>query len=356
MALRVGIVRDDRYLDHRTGHIHPEHPNRLRAVYRMLDADFPRGVIRMTPDPAPLEHLERVHTPVYVEKVLKTADLAFTNLAPDTPASAGSYLAAWLAVGGCLKGLDALAEDRCDALFCLVRPPGHHALPDRAGGFCIFNNLAATARYALKRHGFGRILIVDWDIHHGNGLQTIFYGEKEVLYFSTHDPLLYPHTGKWEETGIGAGEGYTVNIPIGRDVMDSQMLALYRGVLDPMARRFRPDLILVGAGFDAHHEDPVGRSGLTERAYAGLTRILLHCREAAGAPPILLALEGGYNAASLARSIRAVLRVLTGGVGEARPQTGESVQADRLLHKARSIHGRYGVWCGEEPEAKREAI
>jgi len=139
MAVKVGIIRDERYLEHKPGHIHPEHPIRLKAVYRMLDRDFQKGLIKIKPEAAPLELIELVHTPAYIKKVLKTAEHDYTSLAPDTPVSSKSYLAAWLVVGGCLKGLDALISGECDFCFSLVRPPGHHALPERAGGFCIFN-------------------------------------------------------------------------------------------------------------------------------------------------------------------------------------------------------------------------
>ena len=343
-ALKVGIVRDERYLEHKTGHIHPEHPNRLKAVYRMLDTDFPNGLIKIGPEPATLEHLELVHTPAHIEKVLKTAEHQVTSLAPDTPVSAKTYLAAWLAVGGCIKGLEALLSGACDVCFPLIRPPGHHALPDRATGFCVFNNLGITARFAMKQHGFQRILIVDWDIHHGNGLHDIFYGEKEVLYLSTHDTALFPYTGDWEETGSGEGEGYTINIPIPRSLEDKEVLHLYQLVLGPVIRRYRPELILVAAGFDAHREDPVGRSGLTPKFFRDLTRLLLDLSSEVNHPPILLALEGGYDPQALASSVREVLKALTGeGHGE-RPQTGETREVTELLEKARRVHSRYGVW------------
>lgn len=344
MALKTGIVRDERYLEHKTGHIHPDQPKRLRAVYRMLDTDFASGLINIEPEPASLEHLELVHTPVYIDKVLKTAEHDSTSLAPDTPASARTYLAAWLAVGGCLKGLDALISGQCDVCFSLVRPPGHHALPDRAGGFCILNNLGITARYALKHHGFQRILIIDWDIHHGNGLQDLFYEEKEVLYLSSHDTLLYPYTGDWQEIGEGEGKGYTINLPIPRELQDREILHLYRKILGPVVRRFRPELLLVGAGFDAHYQDPIGRSQLTEQAFRWLTSLLLDLRAEVHHPPLLFALEGGYHPRALTNSVREVLKVLTTeenrGIlpGEVTPRMA------KLVEKARRIHAKHGVW------------
>ena len=269
---KVGIIRDERFLEHKTGHVHPEHPNRLQAIYRMLNSDFPNGLLEIKAEPATLEQLELVHTPSYIDKVLKTADHTLSSLAPDTPTSAKTYEAAWLAVGGCLKGLDALLSDQCDVCFALIRPPGHHALPDRAGGFCIFNNLGITARYAMIEHGLRRILVIDWDTHHGNGLNDLFYGEKDVLYLSTHDIGLYPYSGDWEETGKGEGQGYTINLPIPRELEDHEFLHLYQQILSPLFERYSPELVLVAAGFDALHDDPVGRSKLSEKAFTGLTR------------------------------------------------------------------------------------
>ncbi len=310
----------------------------------MLDADFPEGLVHIEPEPATLEHLEWVHTPAYIKKVLKTAEHNFTNLAPDTPTSAKTYLAAWLAVGGCLKALEALMSGQCDACFSLIRPPGHHALPDRAGGFCIFNNVGVTIRHAIKRYGLRRILIIDWDIHHGNGLQELFYEEKEVLYFSSHDLHLYPYTGTLQDTGKGPGEGYTLNVPILKDLEDQEILYLYHEVLGPVVRHYDPELIVVGAGFDGHCEDPIGRSRLTEKAFGWLTQLILGLRAEVNRPPILLALEGGYNPKALANSVREVLMALTAGGHREQLPLIEIPRITKLVKKARQIHARYGIW------------
>jgi acetoin utilization deacetylase AcuC-like enzyme len=345
MTLRTGVVRDERYLEHKTGHIHPDHPNRLRAIYRMLE-DFSECLIHIQPEPVPLEYLELVHTPVYIEKVLKTADQEFTSLAPDTPASPESYLAAWLAVGGCLKALDALIAGDCDVCFALVRPPGHHALPDRAGGFCIFNNLGTTARYAMEHHGLKRIMIIDWDIHHGNGIQELFYEEKTVLFFSSHDTLLYPYTGDFEEAGRGHGAGYTINMPVGRELEDGEVLFLYREILTPVLESFRPELLLVAAGFDAHHKDPIGRSLWTENAYGWLTDLLVDGREAVNGPPMLFALEGGYHPRATANSVREVIKVLASDQVRDHVPYKKTPRALRIIEKVRRVHAKYGVWTG----------
>jgi acetoin utilization deacetylase AcuC-like enzyme len=343
-AQRIGIVRDERYLGHKPGHTHPEHPNRLKAVYRMLDADFSGELVLIEPRPATLEHLELVHTPAYVKRVLKTADHRYTSLAPDTPASAETYLASWLAVGGCLKALDELMNRSLDACFCLIRPPGHHALKDRAGGFCVFNNIGIAARYAMKEHGLRRILIVDFDIHHGNGINDLFHSEKEILYFSTHDPMLYPYTGEWEDVGEGAGEGYTINVPLPRDLKDREFVYLYQEIAGAVMRAYQPQLVLAGAGFDAHEEDPIGQSRLTEKAFGMLTRLLMGWRSEIGDPPVLFVLEGGYNPRALAASVKEVIQTLL-KPGPLKMSAGtESQQAADMVARARTIHQGYGVW------------
>lgn len=344
MGLKVGIVRDVRYLEHRPGLVHPESPNRLRAIYRMLDKDFSRGLVSIHPEMATLENLELVHTPNYIKQILSTAERDFTPLAPDTPVSAKTYMAAWLAVGGCIKALEALVSGECRACFSLVRPPGHHALADRAGGFCIFNNLGVTARYAMQEHDFERILIIDWDIHHGNALQELFYEDKGVLYFSSHYMGWYPHTGSWEETGTGDGAGYTVNVPIPKELEDDDIIHIYRDLLNPIVRRFKPELILVAAGFDAHQRDPLGRTRLSEKAYRWLTQIILQLSDAVRSAPILFSLEGGYDNWALAASVREVLGVLTFGGRLEKIPTVRTPRGNAVIAKAREIHARYNVW------------
>lgn len=346
MALKVGVVRDERFLLHNTGLVHPERPGRLKAVYRMLDKDFVNDLINIEPELATLEQLELVHTPGYIRKILRTAEREFTNLAPDTPVSSQSYLAAFLAVGGCIRGLQALLSGRCDVCFALSRPPGHHALPARAGGFCIFNNIGVAARYAIERHGLSRVLILDWDIHHGNGIQELFYDQKEVMYLSTHNTGWYPYSGDWNETGEGVGLGYTVNIPVPKEIGDDDLIYLYATVLLPVLRRFHPELILVAAGFDGHHRDPVGRTQLTERSYRGLAELVIELRDAVRSPPVLLVLEGGYDVASLAVCVKEVLDALLFKGRRRKVSTAATARGKELADKAFGIHSQYHVWAG----------
>jgi acetoin utilization deacetylase AcuC-like enzyme len=340
----VGVVRDLRFLEHKPGLVHPESPNRLRAIYRMLEKDFPHGLTIIQPELAMLEYLELVHPPAYIKQILATAERDFTSLAPDTQASAKTYLAAWLAVGGCIDGLKALLNGNCRACFSLVRPPGHHALPDRAGGFCVFNNLGITARYAIEEHGFERILIIDWDVHHGNALQDLFYSDNRVLYFSSHYMGWYPHTGDWEETGEGEGAGYTVNLPVPKELEDDDIIHVYRDILNPIVRRFKPELILVAAGFDAHKRDPLGRTRLTEKAYGCLTQLVLQLSDASRGAPILFALEGGYDNWALAASVKEVLRVLTFEGRLDRLPNVRTARGAAVIEKAKQIHAKFKIW------------
>lgn len=342
-SLEVGIARDERFCAHKTGHFHPEHPKRLDAVYRMIDRYFPDRLMVIPAEPATLEQIERVHTPAYVRRILRTVEQPITSLAPDTPISAESCFTAWLAAGACIKGIDTLMDKTCEAFFALVRPPGHHALPDRAAGFCIFNNIAIAAQYAMDRYGLKRILVIDWDIHHGNGINDIFYKTSNVLYFSTHDPMMYPYSGALEETGAGDGLGYTVNIPIIREFTDIDMLCLYRDILRPIIKGYRPQMIMVAAGFDAHAGDPIGRSRLTDTFYGGATRLIMELGASADNPPLFFALEGGYDQRALAGSIQAMLTALKEAPSPL-PPISPGTEAATLIHRVQTIHAPYGVF------------
>jgi acetoin utilization deacetylase AcuC-like enzyme len=331
-------------LEHKPGLVHPESPMRLRSLYRMLDKDYMDKVIAIEPEPATLEQLELVHTPAYIQQILNTAGKEFVNLAPDTAVSANTYMAAWLAVGGCIKAVDALLDDACRAAFCMVRPPGHHALTDRAGGFCIFNNLGVAAKYALEYKRIERILIIDWDIHHGNAIQDLFYSDKRVLYLSTHYMGWYPHTGDWAETGEGEGLGYNVNVCVPKEMEDADIIHIYREVLTPIVRRYKPQLIMVAAGFDAHERDPLGRTRLSEKAYYWLSQMALQLADSADGAPLLFSLEGGYDAWALVNSVRQVLDVLTFEGRRERIPRLMSKRADEIVEKTKEIHKKYQVW------------
>jgi acetoin utilization deacetylase AcuC-like enzyme len=224
--------------------------------------------------------------------------------------SAGSLEAAYLAAGGVLAGIDAIMEKRIDHVFCAVRPPGHHAEAARAMGFCLFNNIAIAARYAQKRYGIQRVLIVDWDVHHGNGTQHSFEDDSSILFFSTHQYPHYPGTGRGTERGTGSGEGFTINVPMEAGGGDEEYRSIFQKVLTPAAERFRPEFILLSAGFDAHRDDPLASMTLTESGYADLTEIVVGIAKRHAGGRVLSALEGGYNLTALAASVDAHLTAL----------------------------------------------
>ncbi len=339
--LSVGITRDQRFLRHQTGLSHPESAQRLAVVYRMLDYEFAAVFDERTPAPATLEQVEALHTPDYLRMLLATARRRFTNLAADTTACSESCFTAFLAAGACLGAARELRQGRYQAGLALVRPPGHHAQPDKAEGFCLLNNLGITALELLKQ-GLRRILIVDWDLHHGDGLQRVFYRSKEVFYLSSHHHRSYPHTGGWEEAGAGEGEGYTLNLclPPGSD--DNDVLTLYRQVLPPVVERYRPEIILVAAGFDAHVDDPLSNMAMTAAGFGGLAELLAELGPRQSGAPLLLALEGGYDPNDLAQCLRRVLLALQGEAGA--PARTASERGAELAARARQVHRRYKVW------------
>jgi acetoin utilization deacetylase AcuC-like enzyme len=286
-----------------------------------------------------------VHTPGHVRKILKTAEQHMSSMTPDTQVSARTYMAAWLAAGACLQGIDVLLNDKADSFFALVRPPGHHALSDKAGGFCIFNNIAIAARYAMKTYGLERILVIDWDIHHGNGINDIFYNEDRLYYYSTHDTELYPYSGHAAEIGGGAGQGYTMNIPLTREMTDDNMVYLYRNTLLPVLSGYRPELIMVAAGFDAHADDPIGKSGFSETVYGRITQLIIDFYTLANKPlpPLFFSLEGGYDPRSLTLSVKSVLTVLCGNRCDIEPAEHAPADVMAVVEKMMNLHVQFGV-------------
>ncbi len=346
-AVQVGVVRDPRFLSHLTGMTHPEHPRRLAVLHELLDQEFAGRLHPIPARLATLELLELVHSPLYVEMVLRTSNLRHVHLAPDTPVSAGSFLAACLAAGSTVAALEwALAAPGRSA-FALVRPPGHHALRARAGGVCIFNNLGIAARHGLARLGLERILVLDWDVHHGNALEDLFYEDPRVFYLSTHYLPSYPHTGEATDLGRGPGRGYTLNLPLPKAADDAEVVALYREVLFPLLAGFAPQAILVAAGFDAHRDDPLSNAGLGEGAFGLLAGLLRHLGPERGIP-LVLALEGGYHLPALVAAVRAVFHGLLEGAPESAWRFPTPPRSARVLERARELHAAFGLWCGRE--------
>ena len=308
----TGLVYDDVFLDHDTGPGHPERPERLTAIIERLKRD---GVyvqlVAIPPASDPVRWIGTVHSPDYVARVKESCARGLTWLdSPDTPISAESYDVAVAAVAGVLGAVDAVADGRVRNAFCAVRPPGHHALADRAMGFCLFNNVAIAARYAQKERGLARVLVVDWDVHHGNGTQEAFYDDATVLYFGVHRYPFYPGTGAGTEAGAGEGMGLTVNVPLPAGSGDAEFAAALEERLKPAALAFRPDLVLISAGFDAHRDDPLGGMALTAAGYARLTRIVMEIADECCDGRIVSVLEGGYDPEGLADSVEAHVRAL----------------------------------------------
>lgn len=344
--MTVAYCYDPLYLEHAEAG-HPERPERLRAVLRLLEEQGMLAHLRkVDATPASLEQLARVHTPTYVAQVARLAQRGGGYLDADTYVGPRSYEAACLAAGGLLNVVAAVLRGEAESGFALVRPPGHHALADRGMGFCLFNNVAIAARAAQQEHGLRRILIVDWDVHHGNGTQDAFYTDGSVLFFSIHEYPHYPGTGHWRERGAGAGEGLMVNVPFPAGVGDEGYLRTVDEVLAPLARRFAPELILVSAGYDAHWLDPLAEMQVTVRGFGRLAKRVKELADALCGGRLVCTLEGGYHLEALSYSVLATLWALAGEPGEAPDPFGAPARAPRaaddVLTLVKEAHGLAG--------------
>lgn len=306
------LVYDEVFLTHRTGD-HPERGERLTAIRRRLETAGLWAACRVArPRPATRAEVAAVHDAAYIGHVEALAEEGGGFLDADTVVSPGSFNAALHAAGAVLTAVEEVHAGRAPNALCLVRPPGHHATPNGGMGFCLFNNIAIGARAVLDR-GLGRkVLIVDWDVHHGNGTQDAFYEDPRVLYFSTHRFPFYPGTGWRDETGEGPGRGFTINRPFGPRTTRGEFLAAFREVIRGPARDFAPDWVLISAGFDAHREDPLGEFCLETGDYATLTREVLDLAGATAGGRVVSALEGGYHLERLAESVAAHVQALLG--------------------------------------------
>lgn len=302
---RTGFIYHPQYLEHDMGNGHPESPERLRAIVtRLQQSEILDRLVQIQPEAAADEWITTIHAPAYLDMLKRRAPThGRVLLDPDTSLSAGSLSAAYLAAGGLLTAGDAIVSGSVKHAFCAVRPPGHHAEHDHAMGFCLFNNVAIAARYLQRRHGIARVLIVDWDVHHGNGTQHVFDNDPSVLFFSTHQYPHYPGTGRPSEDGIGPGKGTTINVPMSAGEGNDEYRRVFEKVLLPAADQFQPDFVIISAGFDAHQDDPLASMGLTENGYAELTRMVLDIAKRHCQGRVLSSLEGGYNLSALAASV-----------------------------------------------------
>ncbi len=306
--VKAGYLIDERFRLHVTGRGHQESPERLTYVQQAIDES---GVAerwrRIDAVPAGTDQLLLVHSQAHIDRVRREAEKAPSFLDMDTPVSAGSFDAALLAVGGVLSCVDAIIQGAVDCAFAFVRPPGHHAEPERAMGFCLFNNVALGAAYLRSEHKLERIAIVDFDVHHGNGTQAAFYSEPSVLFTSSHQYPYYPGTGDFCQTGTGEGWGYTLNFPLPAGTGDSLIAPIYARIIASILDQYRPQFILVSAGFDAFLGDPLGGLAVTTAGFASVSASLLRSAQRCCGGRICFVLEGGYSAAGLRECIKAVM-------------------------------------------------
>jgi len=307
--MTVGLFHAERFGDHRTGAAHPERPERLRAIEQVLRTDGLWDVVSHPPfDPAAMEVIATAHAPHHAERVRQAVaeGLPFLD-SPDTPISGDSYDVALLATGAAFAAVDAVIAGRLRRAFCLTRPPGHHAEFDRCMGFCLFNHIALAAEHLRGTHGIERVAIVDFDVHHGNGTQHMFWPDADMFYGSTHQMPLFPGTGAWSEQGVA---GNIVNAPLRSGDDTYHLQEAFESRILPALHDFSTDLLIISAGFDAHRDDPIGGLALREEDFAWVTRKLLDVANRHSGGRLVSVLEGGYDLGGLARSVEAHVRVL----------------------------------------------
>ena len=346
----IAVITDPIYKKHSAGPGHPESPKRLDTIDKMLEAHPAKTCFTAVPPrDAAFEELRWIHEEPYLRRVRETEKRDYTMLDPDTSAVSDSYPAAVRAAGGAITAVETVLSGRFPCAFAFVRPPGHHAEARRAMGFCLFNNVAVGAMYAIQTRGLSRILVVDWDVHHGNGTMHSFYDTSEVLYFSIHQWPHYPGTGLIRDTGEGDGLGFSVNVPYQGNQGDSDYMAAFQNILKPIALEYRPELILVSAGFDAHTYDYLSGMQVTSGGFGQMTACLMKIADACCEGKIALVLEGGYDLTALEESTAAVLSVLTGSdagenqdEGSAGPRTGPaSSYAEEVIEQALFAQKRF---------------
>jgi len=310
---KTAIFKDKIFLAHNPGTTHIESPERIKKIYEVLDKEENSKFFK-EPDITPVskEKLLYNHSENLIRQVAATSGKIYSVLDADTSTSKESFNAACHAAGAVVEAMDLIFNKTVDNGFALVRPPGHHAEKNRSMGFCLFNNIAIAAHYAKKKYGVKKIIIVDWDVHHGNGTQNAFYETDEVFYISIHQYPLYPGTGSLRETGSGKGQGYTLNIPLPGGQGDLEYANIFNTIIKPVCREYRPELILVSAGFDTYIDDGISSMRVTGNGYAYMTRVLVDLAEELCEGRIFFSLEGGYNFSGMEEGVFATLCELTG--------------------------------------------
>ncbi len=303
MPQKTAFIYHPDYLKHDTGPEHPERPDRLRASLAALQqSDVWEQLIHLDPTPASVEQIAYAHHQGYSEHIRQFCE-AEVPLTHDTPVGHASYDIALLSTGGVLCAADAVVTKKAKNAFAMVRPPGHHATPGHSMGFCLFNNIAIAARYLQREHGVGKVAIVDWDVHHGNGTQDIFYDDETVFFFSIHQYPLYPGTGSNYERGSVKAPGTTLNVQMSSDIGDDEYITIFEDVLIPALQDYSPEFILISAGFDAHYLDPLAQINLTADGFSILTDLVLDVADEIASGNVVSALEGGYSLEGISESV-----------------------------------------------------
>lgn len=328
--MRTAIVVDPRYRAHETGEGHPERPERLLSIERALHDWRGTPLEQVPPRLADESEILLAHSADLYEAIARTQHATRSHIDADTAACDRSFETALLAAGGLLELGDAVATGAYRNGFAFVRPPGHHATAGQAMGFCLFNNVAIAARHLQRKHGYQRIAIIDWDLHHGNGTEAIFYDDPSVLYVSLHQYPFYPGTGAVTDTGRGDGLGFNVNVPFSAGVGDEGYALVLEEIVAPVLRQFAPEFVLVSAGFDCHWRDPLGGMQVTEKGFIAMTRILLQVADDVAGGRLIAVLEGGYDLDAIRGSTEAVLDELTHGARGHAPGSHHTHAFDRL--------------------------
>ncbi len=338
------LLTDDRFFEHVAGPMHPETPGRLRAILELLRAPSTRipGAEFVAARAATLAEVTAVHTETHVQQVLALKGQS-RQLDPDTAVSPGSVDAALWAAGAAVEAVTRVLRGQANNAFALVRPPGHHAEADRAMGFCLFNNVAIAAEAAL-REGAERVMVLDWDVHHGNGTQHSFWARRDVLFVSSHQYPYYPGSGAPSEVGAGPGQGYTVNGALPGGQHDADYAALFHDVFLPIAQQYRPDVVLVSAGFDAHQADPIGGMNVSDRGFAAMCSAVKSLADEVCGGKLALVLEGGYDLRALANSVHACVEVLAGQRTDSF-STGRGVSASAAAAVAETKNALRPYWA-----------